>query len=100
VIEPPPTSAGGSTGAPLLQPTEAAVDAPTPLVVSAVDRVVGVVGPSPSRPASTTAEEVPVLSQPAAAPQERDAPDGTTRAASPQEHDAPEGMTRAATLEI
>jgi hypothetical protein len=84
VIEPPPMSAGESTNAPLLQPAEAGMDAPTPSVVGVVEGVVEGVGPSSSQPAAATAEEVPMLSQPTAAPQECDAPEGTTRAAPPK----------------
>jgi hypothetical protein len=100
VIEPPPISAGESTNAPLLQPAEAGMDTPTPSVVGVVEGVVEGVGPSSSQPAAATAEEVPVLSQPTAAPQECDAPEGTTRAASPQERDAPGGTTTTASPEI
>jgi hypothetical protein len=100
VIEPPLTPAGESTDAPLLQAAKAAVDAPTPLVIGAVEGVIGGAGPSSSQPATATTEEVLVPSQPAAAPQERDALEGTTRAASHQERDALEGTARATSPKI
>jgi hypothetical protein len=100
VIETPPTSVGESMDAPLLQPTEAAVDALTPSVVGMIEEVIRGAGPSPSQPAATVTEEDPVPSQPVAAPEECDAPEGAIRAASPQERDTPEGTTRATSLEI
>jgi hypothetical protein len=74
VIDPLPTSVRENTDAPLLQPAEAAMTAPTPSVVSAVEGVVGGVGPSSPQPVAATAEEVLVPSQPIVSPQERDAP--------------------------
>jgi hypothetical protein len=100
VIEPPPMPAGESTDAPLLEPVEAVVDAPTPSVVSAAEGAIAGAGPSSSQLVAAAVEEVPVLSQAAVVPQERDAPEATTRAASPQERNAPEGTTRAASPEI
>jgi hypothetical protein len=44
------------------------VDAPTPSVVGAVEGVVGETGPSSPQPVAAASEEVPVPSQPAAAP--------------------------------
>jgi hypothetical protein len=48
------------------------------------------VGPSSPRPVAAAAEEVLVPGEPAAAPQERVAPEGTTRAASPEIQEADE----------
>jgi hypothetical protein len=60
-------------------------------MIDVVEGVVGGLGPSSPRPVAAAAEEILVPSQPAAAPQERDAPEGKTRAASPEIHEAKEG---------
>jgi hypothetical protein len=60
-------------------------------VVDLAEDVVGGAGPSSQRPVVVAAEEVLVSSQPAAAPQERDALEGTTRAASLEIREAEEG---------
>jgi hypothetical protein len=77
-------------GASLTQPAETVASAPAAVVVDVVDGVVGGAGPSSPRPIATAAEEVLVPGQPAAAPQERVAPEGTTRAASPKIQEAEE----------
>jgi hypothetical protein len=100
VIKPLLTPARESKDAPLLQPVEAAVDVPTHSVVGAVEGVAGEVGPSLSQPAAAIAEDIPVPSQPAAAPQEHNTPEGMIRAAFPQERDALEGVTRSASPKI
>jgi hypothetical protein len=84
VIVPPPTSTGEGMGASLPQLAEAVTAAPTAPVVGTAEVVVKGVGPSSPRPVAAAAEEVLVLSQPATASQEGDAPEGTTRAASPR----------------
>jgi hypothetical protein len=52
------------------------------MVVDVAEDVVGGAGPSSPRLVAVATEEVLVLSQPTAAPQGCDAPEGTTRAAS------------------
>jgi hypothetical protein len=61
-MEPPPTTAGEATDAPLLQLVEASTVGPMPSVVGTVEGVVGGAGPSPPQPAVTAMEEVPVPS--------------------------------------
>jgi hypothetical protein len=58
-IERPPTSFGESTDAPLQQPVEAAMAAPTLSVVGAIEGVIGGAGPSSSQHAAAAMEEVP-----------------------------------------
>jgi hypothetical protein len=82
VIASPPTPAREGTGASLPQPAEAVTTAPAASVVGAVEGVVRGAVPSSPRPVAATVEEVPVLSQPAAAPQEHDTTEGATRATS------------------
>jgi hypothetical protein len=55
-----------------------------------VEGVVEEAGPSSPRPVAATAEEVLVPGEPAAAPPERVAPEGTTRVASLEIHEAEE----------
>jgi hypothetical protein len=69
-------------GASHLQPTEKATAAPAASVVGAVEGVVRGVRPSSPQPIATAVEEVLVPSEPAATPQECDAPEDATRAAS------------------
>jgi hypothetical protein len=61
------------------------------VVVDVEEGVVEGAGPSSPRTVAATAEEVLVPGQPVAAPQERVAPEGTTRAASPEIQEAKEG---------
>jgi hypothetical protein len=79
------------TGASLPQPAETVTAAPTALVVDMAEGVVGGAGPSSPQPVAAVAEEVLVLSRPAATSQEHDAPKGTTRVASPEIQEAEEG---------
>jgi hypothetical protein len=65
-------------GASLPQPTEAVTSTPVAAVTDVAEGVVGEAGPSSPRPVTATAEEVPVPSEPAAAPQVCMAPEGTT----------------------
>jgi hypothetical protein len=82
VIASPPTPAREGTGASLPQPAEAVTTAPAASVVGTVEGVVRGAVPSSPHPVAATVEEVPVLSQPAAAPQEHDTTEGVTRATS------------------
>jgi hypothetical protein len=82
-IVPPPTSAKEVIGASLPQAAEAATTAHAPSVVGVDEGVDGRARPSSPHPVAAATEEVPVPSQPTAATQERDAPEGMTRAASP-----------------
>jgi hypothetical protein len=100
VIAPPPPTTGETAGAPLLQPAETAVAAPTPSKVGVVEEVVGGVEPPSTQLAVATEEEAPAPRPPATVPQEHNALEGATRAACPQERDIPEGTTRAASSEI
>jgi hypothetical protein len=84
VIVPPLQTVGVTADAPTLQTAEAAVAVPPPSIVGAVEEVAGAAEPSSTQPAITAEEEAPALGQPAMAPQERDAPEGTTRDASPE----------------
>jgi hypothetical protein len=77
-------------GAFLPQPAEAVASAPTAAVASVAEGVVGEAGPSSPRPVAASAEEVLMPGDPAAAPQERFAPKGTTRATSPKIQEAEE----------
>jgi hypothetical protein len=90
VIVSPPTPVGEGMGASQTQPTEAVTVVPATLVVGTVEGVVGGAGPSSPRPVVAAVEEVLMPSQPAVAPQERDAPEGATRAASPEIQEAEE----------
>jgi hypothetical protein len=60
-------------------------------VVDVVEGGAGGVGPSSPRSIAAVGEEVLVPSQPAAASQEHDAPEGTTRAASQEIQEVEEG---------
>jgi hypothetical protein len=87
----PPSLNREGTSASLPQPAETNAAAPTASVVDVVEGVVGGAGPSSPWPVVAATEEDLVTSQPAAAPQERVAPEGTTRAASPEIQEAEEG---------
>jgi hypothetical protein len=89
VSAPSPAREGMSASQP--EPAEAAAAAPATTVVDVAEEVFGGARLSSPRPVAAVAEEVLVLSQPAAAPQERDASEGTTRAASPEIQEAGEG---------
>jgi hypothetical protein len=60
------------------------------MAVDVAEDVVGGAGPSSLRPVVAATEEVLMPGEPATAPQERVAPEGTTRAASPEIQEAEE----------
>jgi hypothetical protein len=91
----PSSPAGEGTSLSLPQPAEAVAAAPTTAVVDVAEGLVGRVGPSLPRAVTAAVEEVLVSSQLAAAPQERTAPEGTTRAAAPEIQETEEGMSAA-----
>jgi hypothetical protein len=78
---PPPTSE--SQEVPLPQPAEATETAAAVAATNAAEVVVQEAGSSPSLPIAAEVDEIRMPDEPAAAVQERVAPEGTTRAASP-----------------
>jgi hypothetical protein len=77
VLAPSPTREG--QGASPSQPAEAVASAPIATVADEVKGVVGEAGPSSPRSVTAATEEVLVLGESVAAPQEHVAPEGTTR---------------------
>jgi hypothetical protein len=91
VVVSAPSPAWEGTSASLPDPVEAAATAPAATVVDVAEDVVKGAGPSSPRPVTAVAEEVLVSSEPVAAPQEHDAPEGTTRATSLEIQEVEEG---------
>jgi hypothetical protein len=79
-----PPSSSESREASLPQPAEAAETTATVAATDAAEVVVGEAGSSPSRPVAAEVVKTRVLDEPAAAVQERVAPEATTRVASPE----------------
>jgi hypothetical protein len=105
---PPPTREGQEASLP--RPAEAAASAAAATAVDAAVDVVEEAGPSSPRLVASAADEVLVPDEPAVAPQEHVAPEGTTRVASPEIQEAEEntgaallqgaGSSEAQTLEL
>jgi hypothetical protein len=85
---PPPTREGQEASLP--RPAEAAASAAAATAVDAAVDVVEEAGPSSPRLVASAADEVLVPDEPAVAPQEHVAPEGTTRVASPEIQEAEE----------
>jgi hypothetical protein len=88
-IAPPLQTTGVIVDVPLFQTVEAAVTAPTPSMVGAVEEVVEVVVSSSVQPTAAVEEEegASEMSQPAAVLQERHAPEGMARSTSSEIQD-------------
>jgi hypothetical protein len=85
---PPPTNEGQE--ATLTQPAEVAGTIAIAAATGAAEGIVGEVGSSPSCSVAAGADDVRVPDEPAAAVQERVAPEDPTRAASPEIHEVEE----------
>jgi hypothetical protein len=88
VPAPSPTREGQDTSLP--QSAEAVASAATATVADVAEGVVGQAGPSSPRPVAAATEEVLVPGEPAVAPQEHVAPEGTTMVTSPEIQEAKE----------
>jgi hypothetical protein len=88
VLRPSPTREGQDASLP--QSTEAVASTAAATVADVVEGVVGEAGASSPRPVAAAAGEVLVLGEPATAPQEHVAPEGTTRVTSPEIQEAEE----------
>jgi hypothetical protein len=86
---PPSTSEGQKVS--LSQPAEAAESTAAAVAASAAEGIVGEVGSSPPYSVATNDDEVLVPNEPVATPQERVAPEDTTKAASPEIQEAEKG---------